>query len=112
MCRAGAICMRRGHWCEEGTVVPAACPIGVSCSLSIMHVGGVNSCVVLHLQTFAPAFGNTHIDGCVLCTAGFFCDLPGLVAPSGQCSAGFYVSQSPCMTSLIENPLIYLPRSL
>ena len=57
-----------GHWCEEGSAFPSACPVG----------------------TFAAAGGQTSSDACVACTAGHYCDSTGLSAPTAVCDEGYW----------------------
>ena len=76
MCPSGSYCQLgqilpitcpAGHFCGNGTgATPTACPIGTATNTT--GLGDVNEC--------AP------------CAGGFFCDTPGLVAPSGRCAAG------------------------
>ncbi|KAM8989363.1 uncharacterized protein PRD47_016786 [Ara ararauna] len=41
---------------------------------------------------YSNSTGNTGIEHCLLCDAGYFCDGAGLVSPTGLCEAGFYCS--------------------
>lgn len=65
-----------GFFCPEGSSHPYPCPVGTFSNL-------------------------THITSaleCLLCTAGFYCQIEALTSPSGPCSEGFYCpigSQSP-----------------
>ena len=78
-CRAGAmsptprqgnaadICPT-GSYCTEGSSEPQPCPV----------------------STFSPVTGLTNQSDCTPCTAGHYCQLPGLNTTSGPCSAGYY----------------------
>ncbi|KAL8427177.1 hypothetical protein Efla_006804 [Eimeria flavescens] len=57
-----------GYYCPAGTVAKIPCPVG----------------------TYLPAFGAWNVHQCQDCPPGQFCSLPGLSAPSGDCSSGFY----------------------
>lgn len=63
----GDICPA-GKYCPKGTKIPENCKRG----------------------TFSNSTGNTDETDCRNCTAGSYCDQPGLTAPSGLCSPGFY----------------------
>ena len=56
-----------GSYCPEGTVDPINCPIGTFSNESELH---------------------SEME-CTPCTAGFFCDTPGITEPSGPCNAGY-----------------------
>ncbi|KAL8270980.1 hypothetical protein Esti_005101 [Eimeria stiedai] len=57
-----------GHYCPRGTEELRPCPQG----------------------TFLSASGAWNEDQCQACPPGRFCALPGLAAPSGVCSIGFF----------------------
>ena len=57
-----------GRFCTGGNAVPELCPAG----------------------TFGPNLNAVGQDNCTICTPGQYCDVDGLDAPSGNCSAGFY----------------------
>ena len=57
-----------GHYCEPGSPFPTPCPEG----------------------TFTPYAVNVNSSQCKLCTTGKYCEVPGLAAPTGNCSAGYY----------------------
>ena len=57
-----------GHYCPTGTGAPFACPNG----------------------TYNDAEGSTNSSDCKPCPGGQYCGAPGLMAPSGNCSAGYY----------------------
>ena len=63
----GSVCPV-GHFCEEGSPTPEACPPG----------------------SYLPTEGATRIDNCLPCSAGFYCEEAGLANVSGPCSAGYY----------------------
>ena len=60
-----------GHYCPAGTGDPFECPPG----------------------TFLASTGNTIINDCDPCTAGFYCDEPGADAADKPCPAGYYCPQ-------------------
>ncbi|XP_050179054.1 multiple epidermal growth factor-like domains protein 6 isoform X3 [Myiozetetes cayanensis] len=60
----------KGAYCPLGSAFPQPCPPGY----------------------YSSSSGNTGIEDCLLCDAGYFCDGTGLVSPSGLCEAGFYCS--------------------
>ncbi|KAJ8397174.1 hypothetical protein AAFF_G00440080 [Aldrovandia affinis] len=60
-----------GQYCPTGTMAPAPCPLG----------------------TWWNGTGRRSPEGCQPCPGGFYCDSPGLTAPSGPCSAGFYCTE-------------------
>lgn len=57
-----------GRYCPWGTSIPFKCKRG----------------------TFSNSTGNSREDQCQNCTAGSYCEVPGLSATSGLCSPGFY----------------------
>ncbi|XP_038634721.1 multiple epidermal growth factor-like domains protein 6 [Scyliorhinus canicula] len=63
----GNICPR-GSYCGPGSGEPIPCPVG----------------------TFSDTRALSDVSECLLCTAGFSCDLPGLTAPTKSCSEGFF----------------------
>ncbi|XP_026534414.1 neurogenic locus notch homolog protein 4-like [Notechis scutatus] len=65
----GNICPR-GHYCPKGSGTPQPCPLGF----------------------YSNSTGNTKLEDCLLCRAGYFCDGTGLVSPAGLCDLGFYCS--------------------
>ena len=58
----------RGSYCPAASSVPTPCPAG----------------------TYSNHTEHTSVMQCSICDAGRFCDVPGLVAPSGPCSPGYY----------------------
>ncbi|XP_061449372.1 neurogenic locus notch homolog protein 4-like [Rhineura floridana] len=67
---AGNICPK-GHYCPKGSALPRPCPHGF----------------------YSNSTGNTKIEDCLLCHAGYFCDGTGLTSPTGLCAPGFYCSE-------------------
>ncbi|KAF7241231.1 Signal peptide, CUB and EGF-like domain-containing protein 3 [Varanus komodoensis] len=72
----------KGHYCPEGSALPQPCPCGF----------------------YSNSSGNTKIEDCLLCHAGYFCDGTGLASPSGLCAPGFFcsggaVSSRPALTT-------------
>jgi hypothetical protein len=63
----GNLCPR-GHYCPPGTGTPQKCPAG----------------------TFNNATGLYNASQCRPCVPGWYCELPGLVQPTGQCFGGYY----------------------
>ncbi|CAK8677709.1 unnamed protein product [Clavelina lepadiformis] len=59
-----------GHYCPRGTPKAQPCPVG----------------------TYLNLTGGGSESDCRDCPGGEFCDLPGLVEPSGNCFAGYYCS--------------------
>lgn len=57
-----------GSYCPTGSTVPIACPKG-----SYSNQGGLRNST-----------------DCTSCTPGYYCATTGLMAPSGQCKAGYY----------------------
>ncbi|XP_022100039.1 zonadhesin-like [Acanthaster planci] len=58
-----------GRYCESGTGAnPPNCPTG----------------------TFSNATGLTALSECDDCTAGYYCETPGLTRPTGPCQEGYY----------------------
>ncbi|KAM7082943.1 uncharacterized protein J5F26_014046 [Ciconia maguari] len=60
----------KGTYCPMGSAFPQPCPPGY----------------------YSNSSGNTGIEDCLLCDAGYFCNGTGLVSPAGLCEAGFYCS--------------------
>ncbi|KAL2295829.1 hypothetical protein Nmel_017353 [Mimus melanotis] len=60
----------QGSYCPRGSASPVPCPAG----------------------QYSSSTGNTGIQDCLLCDAGYFCNGTGLVSPTGLCEAGFYCS--------------------
>jgi hypothetical protein len=67
-------------------VIPTACPSGYWCPEGTM-AGQTNPCPV---GTFGPNMYYHSMDNCSMCTAGYYCDIAGLSAPTGQCWGGYY----------------------
>lgn len=76
-CPAGFMCTRRvtADPCQQGYYCPGStgydiqpCPVG----------------------TFGRRTGLTHQSECTNCTAGQYCDAPGLPQPAGPCAAGHW----------------------
>ncbi|CAM9824345.1 unnamed protein product [Bubo scandiacus] len=60
----------KGTYCSTGSAFPQPCPPG--------H--------------YSNSTGNTGVEDCLLCDAGYFCNGAGLLSPTGLCEAGFYCS--------------------
>ena len=80
----GNVCPK-GHYCPEGSFSPVACPLG----------------------TYYNYVGNTQKEDCVSCTAGQFCDRPGLSIPTGFCDKGFYCPEGSINAHNVSCPLGY-----
>ncbi|XP_026719422.1 zonadhesin-like [Athene cunicularia] len=65
----GSTCPK-GTYCSTGSAFPQPCPPG--------H--------------YSNSTGNTGVEDCLLCDAGYFCNGAGLLSPTGLCEAGFYCS--------------------
>ncbi|XP_031412728.1 zonadhesin-like isoform X3 [Meleagris gallopavo] len=65
----GDVCPK-GTYCPMGTAFPRPCPPGY----------------------YSNSSGNTGIEDCLLCDAGYFCSGTGLLSPTGLCEGGFYCS--------------------
>jgi len=70
-----------GHFCGEGTAVPAACPKGHFCAKGTWQPAKCPT------GSYQPHEG---MNSCDKCPAGFYCAGTGLVDPNGKCSAGYY----------------------
>nr|PUA88356.1 GCC2 and GCC3 domain-containing protein [Toxoplasma gondii TgCATBr9] len=57
-----------GHFCPQGSITPTPCPKGMFSST---------------LKAVSEAT-------CQQCTEGFYCDRPGLAAPTGPCPEGYF----------------------
>ena len=77
-----------GYFCSGTTVNPLLfpCPSGHYCPAGL-NQSDFYPCPA---GTFNPLTARRNIIECTLCTAGYFCDAPGLSAVSGDCEAGFY----------------------
>ena len=67
----GNICPR-GYFCPEGSSQPQPCNVGY----------------------YQPELGATSVNDCLSCNPGMYCSGTGLVAPSGNCSSGYYCSSA------------------
>lgn len=65
---------------QKGNICPAGyyCPAGVSAAIEC-PTGKYN-----------PTTGAAALSECLDCPPGYYCSSPGLSAPDGQCTAGFY----------------------
>ncbi len=79
-----------GHYCPRGDVSPCPipCPNG----------------------TFSDVPGQQQESDCLLCTAGFYCNQEGLIAPVGPCPGGYYCPEGtdypyewPCPVGFYRN---------
>ena len=76
-CPAGYYCTNkdRADPCPMGYY----CPVGTGADFQACPAG-----------TFGPTTGLTQESECTQCTGGKYCQLPGLSAVTGDCSAGYY----------------------
>ena len=68
-----------------GTVHPQSCPAGHYC-LNGSSTSFGNACPQ---GTYQPKQNKTKLEDCLPCPAGKFCNDTGLVAPAGDCFAGY-----------------------
>ncbi|KYO38996.1 hypothetical protein Y1Q_0022586 [Alligator mississippiensis] len=61
-----------GTYCNPGSAMPVLCPAGTFCGLQ----------------------GQSMVSECQPCLSGFYCAVPGLSAPSGECWEGYYCDSS------------------
>ncbi|XP_014797053.1 PREDICTED: multiple epidermal growth factor-like domains protein 11 isoform X3 [Calidris pugnax] len=77
----------KGNYCPLGSAFPQPCPPGY----------------------YSNSTGNTGIEDCLLCDAGYYCNGTGLVSPTGLCEAEFYcsggaISSKPPRTTVSGGP--------
>ena len=77
-CPVGALCE------STASLDFTPCPAGHYCPME-----GMTDSIQCPTGTFSNTTGNTNLTDCLPCPRGMYCDAPGLVAPSGLCSAGF-----------------------
>ena len=75
-----------GKFCVSGTTSPADCPPGSYCPLGTRY----NSEFLCPNGTYSATVGLHSASQCTPCTPGMFCGSPGLTAPTGPCSAGYF----------------------
>lgn len=81
-----------GYYCAGGATSPNPtdgvtgnlCPAGSYCP------AGVSTPQLCPAGTFSPDTGAWNASSCRACPAGQYCATPGLTAPTGNCSAGYY----------------------
>ena len=89
----------QGYYCNgTGTVVPVICPAGNYCPVKSE---APTPCPRGH---FLKQEGRYKEDHCNLCTAGYACEIMGLVEPVTKCAAGYYCEQGSNTTHPIEMP--------
>ncbi|XP_043532350.1 delta-like protein 4 [Chiloscyllium plagiosum] len=71
-----------GSYCDAGSGQPIPCPSG----------------------TYSNILALSDVSECLLCTAGFYCDLPGLTAPTNPCSEGFFCPPGQNVSKAIACP--------
>ncbi|XP_033971267.1 zonadhesin-like [Trematomus bernacchii] len=79
--RTGSICPP-GAYCVEGSGEPELCPAG----------------------TFSPVPGLTREASCQPCTAGVYCRVAGLRAPTGPCSQGYWCPPGQTVATALPCP--------
>ena len=75
-----------GSWCPSNCTTATVCPEGSYCPWN-------TSAPTQHLcpsGTFNNDTGASSLDDCHVCTAGYYCNGPGLTTPTSVCNAGFY----------------------
>ena len=68
----------------QPTTTPLNCPVGRYCT------GGTINPELCPAGTYQPNENAVELGNCTQCTPGKYCGVPGLDAPTGNCSAGFY----------------------
>jgi hypothetical protein len=71
-----------------GTVIPQPCSAGYWCTGNSTSLTQ-NPCPA---GRFSNETGLSDPSQCTLCTAGYYCATPGLLAPTGPCAGGWYCS--------------------
>ena len=73
------------YFCGVGTVSPALCPPAYACPAG----SSLGTPVACPVGTYSNASGLSASSQCTRCSPGMYCAAPALVAPSGNCSAGY-----------------------
>ncbi|GIQ81354.1 hypothetical protein KIPB_002301, partial [Kipferlia bialata] len=76
------------YYCDGNEITPVVCPPGYYCPAGSV-VYGDNPCPI---GTFSSEEGLMEEAECVACSTGSYCAVPGLSAPTSECSAGYYCS--------------------
>ncbi|CAB1443712.1 unnamed protein product [Pleuronectes platessa] len=96
-----------GYYCSMGSASPVLCPDGTHSNTTgtyCLSGEGVHRCPAGHYclgggvegilpcppGTYSPHFGLRHVEQCLICPAGFYCEDWGLFEPTGSCQAGYY----------------------
>ena len=87
-----------GNYCEEGADSETTCPAGYYCPDNT----GYRHSYPCPVGTFNPDTGSDSIDDCQACTAGSYCDSPGINTVTGNCAAGYYCSGSAIIATPID----------
>ncbi|XP_071958404.1 uncharacterized protein [Antedon mediterranea] len=125
----GDICWA-GHYCEEGSSIPIACPNG-----TFMNHTGASECDICPegryciygdqalpcpqgyycpegtgydyqmcpSGMFGSRTGLVAEEFCTPCTGGYYCETPGSPEPDGNCSAGYYCDSGVDMSTPTHN---------
>jgi hypothetical protein len=72
--------------CAANTTTPSTCPPGYVCPAGT----GNATQYPCPIGKYSNVGGLADATECVSCPAGQYCETPGLTAPTGNCSAGFY----------------------
>jgi hypothetical protein len=89
-----------GRYCGgAGIIEPIDCPAGYYCPSydSQRSQGLYYDKIKCPAGTYNPITGRKSVADCLSCTTGSYCALPGLIAPTGTCTAGYY-----CNSKAIE----------
>lgn len=98
-CPSGYVCA------APGVVTPSLCPRGFYCG------AGSDIPVPCPAGTYGNVTGYSKVQDCLACDPGKYCDVPGLTAPAGPCSPGYYCPEAGSNTSfaIICPPAGYCP---
>jgi hypothetical protein len=84
-----------GRYCNvSATITPLACPPGSFCPL------GTDDPFPCPSGRYSDRLFLENSTACSSCPPGYYCETPGLTAPEGQCSAGYYCTGG----SPVRNP--------
>jgi len=96
-----------GYICDTpGLAIPVLCPAGQYCLPNSTH--GIDC----PKGTYGPAMGLQAAALCSGCLPGMYCASPGLVYPSGNCTAGFYCGKGADNPTAFDQPAVGGPCTL
>jgi len=96
-----------GYICDTpGLAIPVLCPAGQYCLPNSTH--GIDC----PKGTYGPAKGLQAAALCSGCLPGMYCASPGLVYPSGNCTAGFYCGKGADNPTAFDQPAVGGPCTL